>query len=79
MKAEPLKDKRQDCNEIQSLDYEGKVVEFFEEKDIKSAVEWLKERPYTRYDEDSEDGEVFFDIMIIKKSDFDKAFADVIN
>ena len=38
---EPLKDKKQDCNEIQALDYEGKVVEFYEMKDVLDAVDWL--------------------------------------
>ena len=35
---------------------------------------WLEQRLYTRYDTDSEDGEKFFNIIIMKKEDFEKAF-----
>jgi len=37
-----LKDELQDCNEIQALDYEGKVVEFVEWSDVLAAVKELK-------------------------------------
>ena len=50
MKPEPLKDKKQDNEEIKSIDYEGKVIEFFDEQDIKSAVEWYK-KYYCEYQE----------------------------
>jgi len=69
---EPLKDKRIIVNEYLDADC-------FNFEDVKSAIEWLKQQPYTRIEEDSKDGEEFFEIIIMKKSDFEKAFTDLYN
>ncbi len=51
--------------------------DFIKADRLREAVEWLKKQPYTHQEDDSEDGENFFDVIIIKVSDFNKAFNEV--